>query len=165
MYSFHCTTQPRRFEEFKRNFPVFSSPAIDSHSTNPAAFSADNKASREPSQALGPGGQPLRQWPWSGRRQGRGRDGSRGGSPLPSPAPGAPASAPSALHPEASDGPGRCWAPGPPASRDRSPYFGGRTPHPSCGWGPSRLAPHPECQHLCSALREVEGGVGQTRPS
>ena len=24
MYSFHCTTQPRRFEAFKRNFPVFS---------------------------------------------------------------------------------------------------------------------------------------------
>lgn len=54
-------------------------------------------------------------------------------------------------------GPSRCWAPGPPASRDHSPsvppYFGGGTPDLSCGLGPRH--PHPERQHL--------GGVGQTR--
>lgn len=152
MYSFHCTTQPKRFEAFKRNFPVFFSPEIDSHSTDPAVFSADNKAPTPGFPGTFPGSGAR--WPapravglvhpQAGLSQGWGP--GREPPPLPSPGgPGVPTVCPPPPRPLL--GPGRHRAPGPPASRDHSPYFGGGIPHPQLWVGPQQ--PHPEHHHLC----------------
>ena len=153
MYSFHCTTQPKRLEAFKRNFTVFFSPAIDSHSTNPAVFSTDNKAPTPGFSGTFPGSGA--QWsapqavalvhPQAGLSQGR-EPGREGASSSPQHrGPWSPHRCPPPPGPLL--GPGRCWAPGPPASRDHSPSVGGGIPQPQLWMGPQQ--PHPEHHHLC----------------
>lgn len=163
MYSFHCTTQPRDLRNLKEISCFFLLQLILTVQTLPLSLLTTASRSLPGSGAWWPA---LRQWPWSAA--GRAEAGMGAGEEPPLPSPGAPASAPSALHPEASDGQadaGLLVPLLPPGTA--APTSAVEPPHPSwAGWGPSRLAPHPECQHLCSALREVRAGLarrGQVR--
>lgn len=103
MYSFHCTTQPRRFEAFKRNFPVFSPlQLILTVQTLPLPL-LTTKLLWDVSRLWGPVASPTGSGPGPSTGRSEAGMGAGGGSPLLSPAPGALASPPSTLHPEASD--------------------------------------------------------------